>query len=482
MEGLVRNINGTLKVLEGNNRFILPVEVKALNSEVNRNGWKYINLESHLKSFSQIPLLIAYNAGGMVIGGGHQYDEKIDPKTGERYVSFTAADAERIVGWVGDNAARIENIDGIDWVVCSSSIWSWYAPELSRKIAEQGSMSVSIETLVTKEHMEGDVAVEEEYIVLGITLLGDGVEPAVVDAEASVKSLRHLSEIRDAMKEEILKAASYIEDNSEEIVQEKIILNERMRFNMTYFSRKQCAELSKRFDGYTVIVAGQDDKGIHVAMLSDNGDIARYDMNSVDETIAVERIRVCDGTVTFDCDNACGDNCDNAEENCDNALSVGLSEAMEAMNSVVTKANEARDRAEAELQKANDSLTAAMGTIADMRNAENARRVLSAKAVAKRTLSAWNATSAFEIPDSMLDAVNKDIDGGMYTERVNAEGAWIGEADVEQRVKALCADEQQKHNQANAEKNKTTFIWENLPGDSDDGSVAALLKRKGIRE
>ena len=224
-------------------------------------------------------------------------------------------------------------------------------------------------------------------------------------------------------------------------------------------------------------MAAQDDKCIHVAMLSDNGDIARYDMNSVDETIAVERIRVCDGTVTFDCDN-----CDNAEDNCDNALSVGLSEAMEAMNEIVNKANEARATAEAELQKANESLTAAMGTIADMRNAENARRVLSAKAVAKRTLSAWNATSAFEIPDSMLDAVNKDIDGGMYTERVNAEGAWIGEADVELRVKALCADEQQKHNQANAVKNKTTFIWENLPGESDDGSVAALLKRKGIRE
>lgn len=482
MEQTIRNFTGQLKVLESNNRFILPVEIKALNSLPNRNNWQYVNLAQHLKDFSNIPILTAYLMNGAVVGDGHNYNEKRDPATGEKYVSFTSADAERIVGWVGDNAARLEMIDGVEWVVLTSNLWQWYSRELCEKIARQGSMEVSIETLVTKEHMEGDIAVEEEYIILGVTVLGDDVAPAVEGADISIRSQRHLSEIRDAMKEEILKAASYIEDNSEEIVQEKIILNERMRFNMTYFSRKQCAELSKRFDGYTVIVAGQDDKGIHVAMLSDNGDFARYDMNSVDETIAVERIRVCDGTVTFDCDNACGDNCDNAEENCDNALSVGLSEAMEAMNSVLTKANEARDRVEAELQKANDSLTAAMGTIADMRNAENARRVLSAKAVAKRTLSAWNATSAFEIPDSMLDAVNKDIDGGMYTERVNAEGAWIGEADVEQRVKALCADEQQKHNQANAEKNKTTFIWENLPGDSDDGSVAALLKRKGIRE
>ena len=247
-----------------------------------------------------------------------------------------------------------------------------------------------------------------------------------------------------------------------------------MRLNMTYFSRKQCAELSKRFNGYTVITAAQDDKGIHVALLSADGDIARYDMNSVDETIAVERIRICEGTVTFDCDNS--------EENCDNALSADLSETLEAMNEVVCSANSAREVAEAELQKANESLATAMATIADMRNAENARRVQSAKTVAQRTLSAFNATSPFEVSESLLEAVNRDIDSGMYTERINADGAWIGEADVELRVKALCADEQQKVNKANADKNKKTFIWETLGKEEDDGSVSALLKRKGIRE
>lgn len=476
MEQTIRNFTGQLKVLESNNRFILPVEIKALNSLPNRNNWQYINLAQHLKDFSNIPILTAYLAGGAVVGDGHNFDEKKDPNTGERYVSFTSADAERIVGWVGDNAARLEVIDGVEWVVLTSNLWQWYSRELCEKIARQGSMEVSIETLVTKEHMEGDIAVEEEYIILGVTVLGDTVSPAVAGADISIRSQRHLSEIRDAMKEEILKAASYVEGDREENVQEKINLNERVT-KLTYFSRKQCAELSKRFNGYTVIAAGQDEKGIHVAMLSDNGDFARYDMNSVDETIAVERIRVCDGTVTFDCDN-----CDNAEDNCDNALSVGLSEAMEAMNEIVNKANEARAAAEVELQKANESLTAAMGTISDMRNAENARRVQSAKAVAKKTLSAFNATSAFEVSESLLDAVNKDIDSGMYTEKVNSDGAWVGEAEVELRVKALCADEQQKFNQANAEKNKKTFIWEKLSEQEDDGSIASLLRRKGIRE
>ena len=469
----VKATEGKIKLLASNNKFLYPVEIWALNEKVNRNGWKYTKIASRLELFRNIPILIAYEAGGRVVGSGHNYDLRRD-ENGKEYASFTAADAERIVGWVHDKAnIRIEkDEEGTEWAVMDSYLWSWYSKETVDAIAsEQGAgMSVSIETLVTEEHMEGDVAVEDDYVVLGITILGRGVSPAVESAR--IKSLNHLSEMREAMHSNVLKAASYIEDGNK--VQEKTNLNERMRFNMTYFSRKQCAELSKRFNGYTVITAAQDDKGIHVALLSADGDIARYDMNSVDETIAVERIRICEGTVTFDCDNS--------EENCDNALSADLSETLEAMNEVVCSANSARELAEAELQKANESLATAMATIADMRNAENARRVQSAKTVAQRTLSAFNATSPFEVSESLLEAVNRDIDSGMYTERVNADGAWIGEADVELRVKALCADEQQKVNKANADKNKKTFIWETLGKEEDDGSVSALLKRKGIRE
>ena len=470
----IRNVEGKIKFLSEKNKFLFPVEIWALNEKVNRNGWQYTRISERLELFRNIPILIAYEAGGKVVGSGHNYDLRRD-KDGEEYASFTAADAERIVGWVHDKAnIRIEkDEEGTEWAVMDSYLWSWYSKEAVDAIAsEQGrGMSVSIETLVTEEHMEGDVAVEDDYVVLGITILGAGVQPAVESAR--IKSLSHLSEMREAMHGNVLKAASYIEDENKKIVQGNKS-NERMRFNMTYFSRKQCAELSKRFNGYTVITAAQDDKGIHVALLSADGDIARYDMNSVDETIAVERIRICEGTVTFDCDNS--------EENCDNALSADLSETLEAMNEVVCSANSAREVAEAELQKANESLATAMATIADMRNAENARRVQSAKTVAQRTLSAFNATSPFEVSESLLEAVNRDIDSGMYTERVNADGAWIGEADVELRVKALCADEQQKVNKANADKNKKTFIWETLGKEEDDGSVSALLKRKGIRE
>lgn len=465
MEGqTLRTIQGKLRVLESTNKFVMPVEVKALNSEVNRNGWKYINLEKHLSSFAQIPLLTAYNMGGTVIGGGHQFDSRIDPDTGEKYASFTAADAERIVGWVGDNAARIEVIDGVEWVICKCAIWSFYASELAKKIARQGSMEVSIETLVTKEHMEGDVAVEEEYIVLGITILGDGVVPAV--AGANVKTLSMLSKMREAMHDNILKAASYIEKGSETVQEENNTLKGVGK--LTYFTKKQCAELTKRFDGYTVLAAAQgEDNVIHVALLSKAGDTAVYKMESADETIAPERIVVCGATVAFNCDG--------------NAIEVGLDAVTEELTAANLAMGENCKNLQAEIQKVNEALTTAMGTIAEMRNAENARRVASAKASALNTLKAFNAASAFEVPASAIAAVNADIDSGMYTERVNAEGAWIGEADVVQRVKAICADEQTKVNKANAEKNKNLYIWEKLNNEeNDDDTIAGLLRRKGI--
>lgn len=463
-------IMGKLKFLKSMNDKLQPVELWCLNGKTNKNNWQYQDIEAHLSEFLDIPILIAYEMGGLQLGGGHNFSLKKDRKTGKEYASFTAADAERIVGWIDRDAnVRIQKDEnGIDWVVCQGNLWTFYCYELVQHLKEQGfeGMSISIETLVFSEDIVDGVAFEKEYTVLGVTILAENVEPAV--EMATIRTLSHLSDIRGGMKDEILKAASYIEDEGKSEVQEK---NKNLKGEkaLTYFSKKQCADLSKRFDGYTVLAAAQDENNvIHVALLSKNGDTAVYNMNSVDETIAVERIRSCNGTVAFDC----GDNnCVNADLDC----------VLEEMNGVINEANENCKNAQAAEQKANESLTAAMATITEMRNAENARRIQSAKECAARTLSAYNASSDFEIPASALSEINADIDKGMYTERMNADGKWIGEDEVIMRVKSLCADEQKKVNDAKASKNNQTFVWEKLNDtEQDDGSVGALLKRIGV--
>ena len=469
-EQTVRRTEGKLKFLSSTNEKLQPVELWCLNGLTNRNNWQYQNIEQHLDEFRDIPILTAYLMDGAVVADGHNFKMKYDPKTGKEYASFTAADAERIVGWIDSDASISikKDEEGIDWVVCRGFLWSFYCYELVQKLRGQGlnGMSVSIETLVTSEDIVDGVAYEKEYTVLGVTILNETVAPAV--ESATIRTLSHLSDIRGGMKEMVLKAASYMEDKNTPKVQGKNSENERMR-TLTYFSKKQCADLSKRFDGYTVLAAAQDENNvIHVALLSKNGDTAVYNMNSVDETIAVERIRSCNGTVAFDC----GDNnCVNADLDC----------VLEEMNEVINEANENCKNAQAAEQKANESLTAAMATITEMRNAENARRIQSAKECAARTLSAYNASSDFEIPASALSEINADIDKGMYTERMNADGKWIGEDEVIMRVKSLCADEQKKVNDAKASKNNQTFVWEKLNDtEQDDGSVGALLKRIGV--
>ena len=148
-----RAFTGQLRVMETANPKLYAVEIMALNSEINRNNWRYVNLEQHLNEFLDIPILTAYVMGGQVIGDGHNYNMKRDPKTGEEYASFTASDAERIVGWIPKDQSnvRLEVVDGVEWVIVKGNLWAWYAKELVDQIARQGRMEVSIETLVTDE-------------------------------------------------------------------------------------------------------------------------------------------------------------------------------------------------------------------------------------------------------------------------------------------------------------------------------------------
>ena len=454
-----RTVVGQLRVLETNNPKLYPVEIMALNSEINRNNWRYINLSQHLNEFLDIPLLTAYVMGGNVIGDGHNYNMKRDAN-GEEYASFTASDAERIVGWVGKDAsnARLEVIDGVEWVIVKANLWAWYCKELVDQIAKQGSCPVSIETLVTDEHQgENGEDVEEKYLVLGITILGNGVEPAV--AGANIRTLSELSELRSNQAENILKAASYAKTEKSENDPDNNIKGVEKR--MTYFSRKELAELGKKFPDYKVLAAVQDENGgIRVCLMAKDATTSRYKMDSLNDTIVPEKFERAAAKVNVDM----GDNCDNAE--------VDVCEITEEMAAEVA---EACDNAK-ELEK---QLNAAKERIKAMETAENARRVQAAKDKAKAVLNNLNANrqAKEKFEDSILNAVIADIDAGKYTEKVNADGMWIGDAEVEMRVKGLCMDAQAELDRKARESSETTFAYEKFlsnKGDNPD-SIESIL-------
>ena len=477
-----RTVIGELKVLETANPKLYAVEIMALNSEVNRNNWQYINLEQHLNEFLDIPILTAYVGGGMIVGDGHNYAIKRDPNTGEEYASFTASDAERIVGWIPKDQSnvRLEVVDGTEWVIVRGNLWAWYAKELVDQIARQGSMEVSIETLVTDERKgEDGVDIEEKYLVLGITILGNGVEPAV--AGANIKTLSELSELRSNMAENILKAASYAgneenppeepededsdeeeepddEDSSDDIPKEN---NKGVKKSMTYFSRKELAELGKKFPDYRVLAAVQTDDGaVRVCLMAKDANTSVYKMDSIDETIVPEKFRRVTTKVNFDI----GEDCDNAEvDTCEviDSLSAELAEACNNASDLEQKLNSANERIKA------------------METAERARRVQAAKDKAHAVLTSLNTNRAAkaQFEESILNPVLSDIEAGKYTEKVNADGLWVGDAEVERDVSYLCMNAQRDMDKKAAEAAETTFAYNKFlsqKGEQSDG-IEGLL-------
>lgn len=449
-----RLAKGRMKVLEAVNQKLYRVEIWALNDQTNRNGWRYINLDRHLSQFRDIPLLTAYLPNGK-IGDGHNFDMKRDPVTGEQYASFTAPDAERIVGWVPKDAnIRIETENEVNWIVTEAYLWTWYARELVEKIARQGSgMEVSIETLVTKEHREGNVDVEEEYVVLGITILGDGVSPAVAGA-----NIQTLTQLRSSMEKEILKAASYAKEKP------KANKNKEGVKDMNAFSKKQVAELNKLFTGYRVLAAAQDEAGVHICLLSDTGETAVYTMGSVEDAVVPEKIRKVNAQVAFNFG--------------EDSLHVSAADMMDVVSAKLVQAETSLGDTEKKLNAANETIKA-------MQEAEGKRRLAAAESAAEAALNEFNQNreSDVRVEAKVLEAIQSEIKAGAYSECADAEGAWNGEAKVREKVLFMCAEAVMEMDKASAQKNNSIHIWEKMgsKNPASDDSVDGLLTRMGIR-
>lgn len=459
-----RSVAGELKLLEKQGEFIFPVEIWMLNDGVNRNNWQFINLEQHQAQWAGVPILVAYTNGGKQIGDGHNMDVARDPATGETVASFTSATAERIVGAISEKPEdiRLAERDGLTWVVGKGFLWAWYARELVQKIerdAEQGrDMSVSIEALVSQSHMEGNVEVEEKYTPLGVTILGDHVMPAVEDAHIAM-----LSAMGDEFAELKIRAAAYMEsaENGESEPKEKYEqkgCTVRMRF-----SKQQLRELQERFgENYTVLAATQTDNGVVVCLMGKTGKTAVYVMGALDETIVPSRIVEINAQTHF------------CAEGCEDVL-VDACDMVEIMGADVADLTERLNSATAELTEAKNTITA-------MREAENRRRVSAAKEKAVATLAAFNANRESKVDEKSIASVQSDIDSGIYTASVDADGNWIGDKAVEEKVLAICAGAVMDMDKAAAKSRMSQFAWERMNGtETDDGSVEALLARKGIR-
>lgn len=459
---------GELKVLERINDYEFAVSLRIMRSGLNQNRWDYQNVDKYYLSFTGQPILCAFPNGR--IGDGHTMEEKID-ENGEPYYSFVGANSEKIVGTISENESDIQLVeeDGETWVVAKGRLFAFYAKELVDNIVKVGTMEVSAETEVYESHMDGDIEVFTKWTALGCTILGEGVAPAIPGAR-----IQEFAALSEEFKKVCLRAASYIDGNTaeEEKIDEPVAAepinkphdsknNAKESNQMTKFSKKQVAELASKFEGYTVLAAGQDEVGIHVCLLSAEGVTATYTMDSLEDTVAPEKIIKVNAQVAF--------------SGADWEMAIDAYEVIDHLLAENVRANASLDKATADLQEANDK-------ISKMVENEMNRRVSAAKATAEDTLAKFNANRLDPVAESVLDSIMTSIDNGDFSKFENEKGEWLGEEEVRTKVLASCAADVMEKDAATASAQKKQFIWEGLQNNSsiDRGDVASLLDTLNI--
>lgn len=436
---MFNSFTGKLRVLAKEDDFLYRVEVWLLNSEVNRNNWQYLNLDEHRKLFVDTPILVAYTSGK--VGDGHNFRMKRD-ENGEEYASFTDANAERIVGWFkNDDDIRIEEKDGVRWIVGNGTIWAYYARELADMLTEQGAegMDVSIETLVDSYEVKNGVEVFDKYQILGTTILGRGVSPAVAGAHIRAASLD------EDLKNFKLRVASYMETANESKKGKK-----RMAMNKT-----QLEALGQKFNGYKIVGTSEDGK--HIALLSETDNcFYGYVFNGEEEVNAADIKPVSL----------------NAEADFGEDTKVPLDAAGIYANEIEKLANRAAN--------AESRADAAEAECKALKEKETKRRNKAVVAAINALIAAYNADAEEAMDEKECADIVEDAEKGEFSDCDNAEGEFCGEEKACALVKARIFDHEQKIREKKNAANAAVHSW--LDGlrknnNEDSDTIEGLLSR-----
>lgn len=452
---------GELRVLQKLNTHEFEFEADILrDGPVQGGAWDFRNLETYYKTFAGRPVLIAYV--GEMVGDGHNSQERIDRETGERYTSYMAPTAERIVGIISedeDDLSLIER-DGHTWVRVKGRIWSYYAPELVEKLIRTGRMDVSVETNILEMREEDGVEVFERWEGMGLTVLGDHVDPAVPGA--NIRALAALQQDFETMKLRVA-ALREAEDKPPAADQNEKAKNPKNAYKgvKRRMNKTLEKELAAKFPEH--IVLGASDDGLNVALLSKNStETFCYSFAPEDKgAVLPERMKAVNLSAAM----PVGDEV---------TVDIDFQRLMEqtcAESERLAKENqELKERCEKMEAEAKASLAR-----------ETARRIKVSVAAAVAKLAEINANraEADRFDAAIIDEIKKCAENGDYVNCEAEDGEWCGEAKVKDAVSCACMNKQEEMDKAKAETARNAscrkYAFEpDFTGANEEGGLAGL--------
>ena len=446
--GKVNSFVGELKLLAENKGWYQKVELWLLNGITNRNNWRYERLDEHKHLFAGTPLLVAYV--GKEIGDGHNFDE-VRNADGSVTASFMSATAERIVGYFKDKMdIRIEERNGQKWIVGTGYIWKWYAQELVAKLKKQGleGMPISIETLIDEMYMDGSTEVFTKWQVLGTTILGLEVAPAVADANIRALSAIGSKEVREMT----LRVASAQQEQAKKEENNPQTKTNSKGVTQTIMKVK---DLESKFPNFTVLAVN----GKNVALLSDKGipHVSTAEKNG--EEIAVGLASEIAVNASF------GEG--------ENAVVVSVDSITEKLNAKITKL-------QSDLEEEKREKSTALNALETMQKAEKARRVNEVKEAIKKHLCEIKDNTGANIADNECDDLMTDEKLDEYAECEDKDGKFCGAEKACKDVDAKCMSKIIKAGKEKVNAQKNQFAWDmakNNTAKTDENGIDALINK-----
>lgn len=447
-EGAAHRIfTGQLRVCGSDQQKNYKLELMLLNEKTNENKWRYTHVAEHAREAENIPLL--YSVINGKVGNSHDFEVLYDEQ-GNRYASFIGAESEHPYGWLPDTIngqpnARMANIDGTEWLTATAYLPSFYNPEMIRELEKNGGrMPISIETLVSKNHMDGDVEVEDEYSIIGVTILGVTTKPAVVGA-----NIRKLALAEGQLNEMKLRVASLANADSNTEPQNSKT-KKIQKEGATKIMKVKDLQEANVFPNFTVLSVAEK----NVALLSDKGTyfLSTAEQNGNDILVGA-KVEVYPNAMF---------------ENGDVKMSVPV-------DSIFTTLSERCNELTEQLEQKTKECQTVMNTLADMQEKEKARRKEAVKTAIKGRLAQFNENRPDEekLDEHACDSLLADADADKYTNLVDADGNFCGDKVACKDVDTLCVDKQnaiQKEKAEQAEQAranaKKMHVWE-LPDFKD---------------